>query len=220
MYLHNDIDNFGREGWDACVANVETFTNAFLFSVETQHTTGYGYHHLTGHCPQAVVLFCCQSIFGVILDGFMVGLVFLKMARPKNRTETIMFSRNALINVRDGVLCFMFRVADMRVSHLLEAHVRAQIVRKRTTANGEIVSYHQEELNVSGEGEKDDRILTFWPTTVVHKITQDSPLRGLMQMDLNIDNNSFEIIVVLEGIVEATGMAVQARSSYLPSEVN
>lgn len=107
----------------------------------------------------------------------------------------------------------------MRVTHLLEAHVRAQLVKKRTTSEGEIIAYYQEELEVGGDGEKDDRILLFWPTTVVHKISKNSPLRELAQMDLHLYNNTFEIIVVLEGIVESTGLTVQARSSYLPSEV-
>lgn len=60
-----------------------------------------------------------------------------------------MFSTQAVISPRDGVLHFMFRIADMRTSHLLEAHVRAQMVQKRTTKEGEIISYHQEELRVT-----------------------------------------------------------------------
>jgi potassium inwardly-rectifying channel subfamily J, other len=29
----------------------------------------------------------------------------------------------------------------------------------------------------------------------------------------------FELVVILEGVVESTGMTTQARSSYLPSEI-
>lgn len=65
----------------------------------------------------------------------------------------------------------------------------------------------------------DDRILLFWPTIIVHKVTPESPLYNLTPADLHPNNNSFEIIVVLEGIVESTGLTTQARSSYLPSEV-
>ena len=32
-------------------------------------------------------------------------------------------------------------------------------------------------------------------------------------------NEEFEIVVILEGMVEATGMTCQARSSYIESEV-
>jgi hypothetical protein len=59
-----------------------------------------------------------------------------------------MFSTNGVISPRDGILHFMFRIADMRKSHLLEAHVRAQLIQKRTTKEGEIITYHQEELRV------------------------------------------------------------------------
>jgi potassium inwardly-rectifying channel subfamily J len=65
-----------------------------------------------------------------------------------------------------------------------------------------------------------DRILLFWPTTIVHKITEDSPLFNITQEDLHQYNNTFEVIVVLEGINESTGLTAQARSSYLPSEVS
>src|SRR2546428_8016905 len=109
--------------------------------------------------------------------------------------------------------------ADMRKTHLLEAHVRAQFIKKRVTAEGEIISHHQEELEVGGDGEKRDKILLFWPTTVIHRITGLSPLRNLTVNDFHMYNNTFEIIVVLEGIIESTGLTVQARSSYLPSEV-
>jgi potassium inwardly-rectifying channel subfamily J len=127
---------------------MKDFTSAFLFSVETQHTTGYGYYHLTERCPAAIVNLCVQSIFGVLLEGLMVGLVFVKMSRAKKRSATLMFSRNAVICQRDGQLCFMFRVADMRKSHLLDASVRAQLIRKRTTAEGEEITISQEELQV------------------------------------------------------------------------
>ena len=78
----------------------------------------------------------------------MVGLVFVKMSRAKKRSATLMFSRNAVICQRDDQLCFMFRVADMRKSHLLDASVRAQLIRKRTTAEGEEITISQEELQV------------------------------------------------------------------------
>ncbi|ODM96819.1 Inward rectifier potassium channel irk-1 [Orchesella cincta] len=219
LYIHGDIDNYGNANWQPCITGIQNFTSAFLFSVETQHTTGYGFYHLTELCPSAVILFCIQSIVGVILEGLMVGLVFVKMSRAKKRSETIMFSKNAVINMRDGILCFMFRVADMRKTHLLEAHVRAQFVKKRVTNEGEVIAYHQEEIDVGGDGEKDDKILLFWPTTVIHKITDSSPLRDITAADLHSYNNLFEIIVVLEGIVESTGLTLQARSSYLPSEI-
>jgi potassium inwardly-rectifying channel subfamily J len=61
----------------------------------------------------------------------MVGIVFAKLSRPKKRTQTLLFSRNAVICQRDGHLCLMFRVGDMRKSHIVEAHVRAQLIKRK-----------------------------------------------------------------------------------------
>lgn len=56
-----------------------------------------------------------------------------------------------------------------------------------------------------------------WPTTIVHRITKYSPLYNLSAQDMLKER--FEIVVMLEGVVESTGMTTQARSSYLPSEI-
>ena len=72
---------------------------------------------------------------------------------------------------------------------------------------------------MSGDGERKNELLLFWPTTVIHKITPSSPLYKLSSGDLSREAANFEIIVVLEGIVEATGLTTQARTSYLPSEI-
>lgn len=56
-----------------------------------------------------------------------------------------------------------------------------------------------------------------WPTTIVHKIDRQSPLYALSAQDMLKER--FEIAVMLEGVVESTGMTTQARSSFLPSEI-
>lgn len=74
---------------------------------------------------------CIQSMTGVMIQAFMVGIVFAKLSRPKKRTQTLLFSRNAVICQRDGQPCLMFRVGDMRKSHIIEAHVRAQLIKRK-----------------------------------------------------------------------------------------
>jgi hypothetical protein len=71
---------------------------------------------------------------------------------------------------------------------------------------------------LEADDQDEDRLLLFWPTTIFHEIDEDSPM-----YNMNPDNfkkncdDRFEIVVVLEGIVESTGMTTQARTSYLPS---
>ncbi|XP_073974304.1 G protein-activated inward rectifier potassium channel 3-like isoform X2 [Rhodnius prolixus] len=218
LYTHGDLDPnlSNNETWTPCVRDVKTFSSCFLFSVETQHTIGYGAKHTTDECPEAIFVMCLQSLVGVMIQAFMVGIVFAKLSRPKKRTQTLLFSRNAVICQRDGQLCLMFRVGDMRKSHIIEAHVRAQLISKRVTKEGEVLPFYQHELKVGGDGEE-DKIFFIWPTTIVHKINPESPLYTLSAADML--RHRFEIVVILEGVIESTGMTTQARSSYLPNEI-
>ena len=127
------------------MSNVDGFVTALLFSVETQQTIGFGYYHIRPRCPEAVTLLCMQAVFGVLLEGLMVGIVFMKLSRANKRKATIIFSKNALTGMRDGVLYLMIRVGDMRTkSHLLEAGIRAQLVNKKVTKEGELIRRHQQ----------------------------------------------------------------------------
>ncbi|XP_055377194.1 G protein-activated inward rectifier potassium channel 3-like [Condylostylus longicornis] len=210
------IQEIFNETFKVCITEIHSFTSAFLFSVETQHTIGFGNRYITEECPYAIFIMCLQCLTGVIIQAFMVGIVFAKLSRPKKRAQTLLFSRNAVICHRDGIPCLMFRVGDMRKSHILEAHVRAQIIRKKITKEGEELPFYQQELKVGSDG-NEHRLLFIWPTIIVHKIDRHSPLYALSAQDMLKER--FEIIVMLEGVVESTGMTTQARSSYLPSEI-
>uniref|UniRef100_A0A3P8T1A7 ATP-sensitive inward rectifier potassium channel 14 n=1 Tax=Amphiprion percula TaxID=161767 RepID=A0A3P8T1A7_AMPPE len=199
-----------------CILHVQGFVGALLFSMETQTTIGYGWRCVTEECPVAVITVVIQSIIGCIIDSFMIGTIMAKMARPKKRNQTLMFSKNAVIALRDGKLCLMWRVGNLRRSHIVEAHVRAQLIRSYTTAEGEFIPLEQMDLNV-GYDEGTDRLFLVSPLVIVHEIDKDSPLYTLSRADLEADD--FEIVVILEGMVEATAMTTQFRSSYLAREV-
>lgn len=203
-------------GWTPCVTSIYDYTSCFLFSIETQHTIGYGGRSTTEECPEAIIIMCLQSIIGMMIQAFMTGIVFAKMTRPKHRTQTLLFSRNSVICQRDTTLCLMFRVGDMRKSHIIGASVRAQLIRPRKTKEGEILSQYQTELSVSADG-CDGNIFFIWPMTIVHTIDEDSPFYHLSASDLL--QEKFEIVVILEGTIESTGQSTQARSSYLANEI-
>ncbi|XP_037050300.1 G protein-activated inward rectifier potassium channel 3 isoform X2 [Bradysia coprophila] len=223
-YSHGDIEYAERlrtgvemnETLIPCVTEIKGYQSALLFSIETQHTIGYGNRYITDECPEAIFIMCLQCIMGVFIQAFMVGIVFAKLARPIKRAQTLLFSRNAVICHRDGLPCLMFRVGDMRKSHIIEAHIRAQIIRKKVTKEGEVLPFYQQELSIGADGGQ-DRLMFIWPTTIVHKIDRHSPLYALSAQDMLKER--FEIVVMLEGVVESTGMTTQARSSYLPTEI-
>ena len=215
-FSHGDFENYGKPGWKPCVEEVYDFTTALLFSVETQHTIGYGGRMTTPNCPEAILIMMVQSCFGVIIQALMTGLVFAKLSRPKKRAETLMFSKNAVITKRDGELCLLFRVGDMRKSHIVEAHTRGILIKKRITSEGEIMPLYQHELSF-GRQEEECRLFLVWPVILEHIINKSSPFYDMSYEELQ--REQFELIVVLEGIVESTGMTTQARTSYLPGEI-
>ncbi|KAK3525555.1 hypothetical protein QTP86_034857, partial [Hemibagrus guttatus] len=204
-----------RSGSRVC-STWRVFFGAFLFSIETQTTIGYGWRCVTEECPVAVATVVVQSILGCIIDSFMIGTIMAKMARPKKRNQTLLFSQNAVIALRDGKLCLMWRVGNLRKSHIVEAHVRAQMIKPRVTEEGEFIPLEQTDLNV-GYDEGTDRLFLVSPLIIVHEIDEDSPLWAMSRSDLEKD--IFEIVVILEGMVEATAMTTQTRSSYLSHEI-
>lgn len=196
--------------------NIQSFTSAFLFSIETQHTIGYGVRTTTEECPEAIFIMCFQSIYGVMMQAFMVGIVFAKMTRPKQRTQTLLFSKYAVVCQRDGHLSLMFRVGDIRKSHIIGASVRAQLIRSYQTKEGEVNPQHVTELQVGTDG-CDADLFFIWPMIVTHRIDEASPFYNMSASDML--QEKFEIVVILEGVVESTGQTTQARSSYLNMEI-
>lgn len=62
-----------------------------------------------------------------------------------------------------------------------------------------------------------DRNFLVSPVTILHKVNEASPLFGISRQGLETDD--FEIVVILEGMMEASAMSTQARSSYLANEI-
>ena len=48
------------------------------------------------------------------VQACMAGIVFAKFTKPTNRAETILFSTNALITLRNGSYYLLCRIGDMR----------------------------------------------------------------------------------------------------------
>ncbi|CAF1078556.1 unnamed protein product [Rotaria sordida] len=218
MHIYGDLhpDNYNSANYSVCIAGVHSFAGAILFSIETQQTIGYGTRVVKETCYFAIVVIMVQSSIGVLLQSFMVGVVFAKISRPKKRTETLIWSREAVICLRDGQMTLQCRVGDMRKSHIVEAHVRMYLIKKRVTLEGEILPLHTYDMNV-GFDKGVDRLFLIWPLVVEHIIDEQSPLYGISRSDLA--KQRFELVVILEGIIESTGMTTQARTSYLPSEI-
>lgn len=205
-----------------CLDNVDSFASALLFSIETQTTIGFGFRGVTPSCPHAIILLIAQSLVGLLMSAFLLGLVFTKLARPSRRADTLLFSKNAVVALRDGRLCLMFRVGDIRESRILNAQIRVQIFRTRHTAEGQDIPFYQQDLKCgidwSDRGSGNNSLFLILPLTIVHVIDEDSPFYEMGPEDFN-SKADFEVVAVLEGVIESTSMMVEARTSYLGDEI-
>ncbi|KAG5673864.1 hypothetical protein PVAND_003875 [Polypedilum vanderplanki] len=215
--VSDDRDKFEKENPTPCVRNLYNFTSAFLFSIETQFSIGYGFRYITESCVTGPVLLVCQAVWGTLIEAFLMGFVIAKFARPKKRAQNIRFSKNAVICHRNGVPHLMFRIVDTRKSHIVQAQVRARMLSRKMTREGELINFYQQDLKLNAAEECDNYVLLMWPTIVIHRIDSSSPLYDMSPQDLK--REQFEIIVMLEGGVESTGLATQARTSYKPNEI-
>ncbi|XP_044312222.1 G protein-activated inward rectifier potassium channel 4-like isoform X2 [Varanus komodoensis] len=215
-WIRDDVSHIGDPEWKACIENIDNFISALLFSVESQRTIGYGSRIVTAHCSEGVILLMAQSIIGSMIDALMVGCMFVKISRPKKRAQTLIFSKKCVISHRDEKLCLMFRIGDLRDSHMVDAKIRAKLIKSRQTKEGEFIPLEQSELNL-GYDTGEDRLFLVEPQIICHVINELSPFWEMSAEALK--REQFEIIIILEGIVEATGMTCQARTSYVEDEI-
>ncbi len=184
-----------------------SFWDAFFFSVQTMGTIGYG--TMSPRNAAANVLVTLESMAGLLGLAVATGLVFAKFSRPKAR---VMFSRVAVISLRDGVPTLMFRVANERANHVVEAQLRVTLLRTEKTAEGESVR-KMHDLHLT-RGRSPAFILSW---TALHPLTPQSPLHGATP--LSLEDQDCEIVITLTGIDETLSQTIHARHSYLARDI-
>ena len=205
---HGDIRDHNN---DPCMYEVRSFTAAFLFSLETQTTIGYGFRGMSDNCMVAIIVVTIQDVMSCFIDTFVIGIAVAKMASARKRAQTVGFSNCAVINLRDGHLCLSWRIGDFRRNHVVEGTASAQIFRPTVHATGKVdVTY--EDLVI-----QHNDIVLVSPTTITHRIEPSSPL---YKMDLeDLRKADFELLVSFTYTDDSTGMLHQTRTSYCPDEI-
>lgn len=182
------------------------FVRGFFFSVQTFATIGYGTIHPVGVVPNLLVTL--ESYYSLLVNALITGLVFARFARP---TAKIIFSDVAVIAPYRDIEGLMFRMVNGRSSQLIELTIKVMFARF-VNENGRTVrrfDFLDLERNT----------VTFLPLalTVVHPITDNSPLKGLSQDDLIATDA--EILILITATDETFAQTVHTRSSYKPTEI-
>ena len=207
-YAANKNKNF------TCLVEVDSYSAAFLFSVEVQATIGFGNKYIKSNCIEGILLLVLQSLLSILITSVFGGLVYAKVVRPRNRRKTLLFSEKAVLYEKNGEKVFEFRVGNLRHDGVVECHVRLQLYLPRFVDG--MYQLEQFDLDV-GYSNGRDRLFLLTPVVITHHITPGSPLYNLSPRDMA--EMDFEIVVVLEGAVEATGLTAQALWSYTKDDI-
>lgn len=182
------------------------YIRGFFFSVQTFATIGYGTIHPAGMVPNLLVTI--ESYYSMIAHALITGVVFARFARP---VAKVIFSEIAVIAPYRDIEGLMFRLVNGRNSQLIEVEVKVLFARfvnenGRTVRRFDFLDLERKKV-------------TFLPLalTVVHPITDDSPLKGLTDNDLI--RTDAELLILITAIDETFAQAVHTRSSYKPHEI-
>ncbi|XP_045540211.1 ATP-sensitive inward rectifier potassium channel 11 [Papilio machaon] len=196
----------------SCVTGGKDFVTIFLASVEAQTTIGFGDRAIDEECPESIFLFIMQLILGTGLSGVLTCVVYAKLTRPEKLSrDGVGFSKKAVVSLRDGKLCLMFRAWDLNYDHIISSEFTAHFVSTYRTKEGEVVRYLARSLPLQ------QRQFLLWPVTLLHVIDCNSPLYNYTPQDFA--NNSYEITISLKGASASMGTFTQSQTSYLPREV-
>lgn len=193
----------------AGIANARpgSFADHFFFSVQTLGTVGYGVMApQTFYCHLVVTV---ETFVGLVNLAIGTGLIFVRFSRP---TARVLFSKVAVISRFDGVPTLMFRAANQRGNHILEAEVSLTWAFREMTGEGRSMRRLQE-LRVTRS--RSPLFALSW--LILHPIDRASPLWNLKPEDLS--TRLSELIVVISGNDESFGQRIFARYSYRAEEV-
>ncbi|EPY72493.1 ATP-sensitive inward rectifier potassium channel 15 isoform 1 [Camelus ferus] len=213
-FIHGDLEPSGHSSnRTPCIMKVDSLTGAFLFSLESQTTIGYGVRSITEECPHAIFLLVAQLVITTLIEIFITGTFLAKIARPKKRAETIKFSHCAVITKHNGKLCLVIQVANMRKSLLIQCQLSGKLLQTHVTKEGERILLNQATVKFHVDSSSESPFLIL-PMTFYHVLDETSPLRDLTPQ--NLKEKEFELVVLLNATVESTSAVCQSRTSYIP----
>ncbi len=193
----------GPEG----LPGVDSFAQAFNFSIQTFATIGYGV--LSPVSTYANMLVALESFVGVVSVALVTGLVFARFSQPNAR---VVFSHQAVINRIDGSPQLRFRVRNKRANQIIGATVKLTLTRRERLADGTFFTRFTDLKVVRAQT---PLFMLSW--VVMHPIDEESPFYRVTPEEL--DTWEAEVIVTLTGLDSTTNQQLSARTSYPPEDI-
>lgn len=182
------------------------FMDAFFFSAQTVSTVGYGHISPTGLLTSTVA--ALESLIGLLSFALATGLLYGRFSRPSAK---IRYSKNIIVAPYHDITALMFRLANFRSNQLVELEVQVMFTYNAIIDGKAIRQFMPLEL------ERSNISLLTLSWTVVHPITEDSPLKT-MNLEF-LQHNEAEFIVMLKAFDDSFSQTVQSRTSYTDEEI-
>jgi inward rectifier potassium channel len=189
----------------------DDFRDAFIFSVATfgvQTITGASHVSMSANDGYAAIIVMVEAFTGILYLGMVTAIMFARFSRPFAR---ILFSNVAIIADFDGVPTMMFRAANQRGNRILDAAISVSLAHEATSKEG-LVMRRFDELTLMRS--RSPLFALSW--TIMHRIDENSPLRGLDFKTMC--EQEFEILILLSGTDETLADIIYARHSYVPAD--
>jgi inward rectifier potassium channel len=182
------------------------FLEAFFFSAQTFTTVGYGHVSPSGFLVSSIA--AVEALIGLLSLALATGLLYARFSKP---TAYIMFSSNAIIApFKDGI-ALMLRIAPYKNTPLTDVEVKLTLGIP-IEENGKVANKF---FSLDLEYAKVNVLNLSW--TIVHPITEDSPLYKFSKEDF--ENTRGELIVFVKAFDDMYSNTVVSRSSYTFNEV-
>jgi inward rectifier potassium channel len=178
------------------------FLNAFFFSIQTFTTVGYG--HLSPSGLMTSFVASLDSFVGLLSFALATGLFFARFSKAEAHIE---FSKHMLLAPYKGARSLQFRLVHLKDTKVVGLEARVILSWLEYDAEGKVRrKFHRLQLEL-------DSIFLFplnW--TIVHKITESSPL---YEKDAEaIKQKNAEVLVLVKGYDESYGKEIHASASY------
>jgi inward rectifier potassium channel len=203
IYLWIGIENING-------ANLDTehskFWDAFFFSAQSLTTVGYG--HLSPKGFSASWVASIEALLGLMIFAIITGLLYGRFSRPNPK---IKFSSMSVIAPYLDINGWMFRMVNERSNQLINVSVSVILSRIEERNGHPSRRYYGLDLERSK--------VSFFPMnwTIVHPITDESPLNGETLESMRA--NDTEFLISVEGIDDTFSDTVYARQSYFYNEI-